>query len=289
MNGVITVSKWLFQQYYYNRVGFVLLLCLLCLFSCKEEEEGCTDITATNWEADKDKSCEDCCTYPKLNLIVEHAYGDTTLFKLREPYTDDSGNVYKVLSIRYYISDFALKANGQDYRVSDSIRVSVVVGDTSSFKKIRNDIILVSSGKTNYPVGTLRPNGEWFDSLSLYIGVAPPFDQVLPASVPNNHPLAPMADSMYWDQQRGYIFQRLLVIPDTMLRDTMLLEIGGADVLKAITLPYGKIAKPGLNVDIRLKVDYQIWFKGINFATDTPEIIKEKIVSNIAESFSIKP
>jgi hypothetical protein len=285
MNGVITASKCFFQQYCYNLTGFVLL-CLLCLLSCKEEQDGCTDITASNWEADKDKACEDCCTYPKLNLIVEHAYGDT-LFKLREPYTDDSGNVFKVLSIRYYMSAFALKANGQDYETSDSIRVSIVMSDTSTQAYIRNDIILLSSGNTKYPIGTLRPNGEWFDSLSLHIGVAPPFDQVLPASVPSNHPLAPKSDSMYWDRERGYIFQRLLIIPDTMLQDTMLLEIGGADLLQAITLPYGQVAKPGFDVDIPLKVDYQIWFKGINFAVDTPEIIKEKIVSNIAESLSI--
>jgi hypothetical protein len=263
-------------------------LCLLCLTSCKEEQDGCTDITAINWEADIDKSCEDCCTYPKLNLVVEHAYGDT-LFKLREPYTDDSGNVFKVLSIRYYMSAFALKANGQVYKVSDSIRVSIVMDDTSALTYIRNDIILLSSGNKEYPIGTLRPNGERYDSLSLHIGVAPPFDQVLPGSVPSNHPLAPKADSMYWDRDRGYIFQRLLIIPDTMLRDTVLLEIGGADLLQAITLPYGETTKPGFDVDIPLKVDYQLWFKGINFATDTPEMIKDKIVSNIAQSFSITP
>ncbi|MFK7937729.1 MAG: hypothetical protein AB8G22_29700, partial [Saprospiraceae bacterium] len=50
-------------------------------FSCGEPKVGCLDIAATNFGADSDDPCEDCCTFPNLKIQFIHriSQGDTLI------------------------------------------------------------------------------------------------------------------------------------------------------------------------------------------------------------------
>lgn len=265
---------------------FSLLVLLTLISSCKEEEEGCTDIAATNWSSIADKSCESCCSYPDLQLTFTHAYADTT-FKLGDPYTDDFDNVFSVSSLKYYLSDMTYYGEGEAFRVSDSITASAIVSGVSSTVSIGDDVVLVTLGVSTATVGSIRANGEFVDSITFELGVAQLLNSIDPNSVPNTHPLSETTNDLYFDSDSGYIFQRLVIIPDTAVTDTLTLEIGGDDLLQSLTLPLEQRAVAGFDLSIPINVDYKCWFTGINFAADTEEIIKEKIVSNIAKSFSV--
>ncbi|MFT5264524.1 MAG: hypothetical protein ACI8YQ_003270 [Polaribacter sp.] len=276
------------NSFFSNETLFWSVLLLLCFFtSCKDDIEGCKDINASNWNASADSSCEDCCIYPELKLNISHAYGNTT-FRYREPYKDVALNVFTVLSIRYYLSDFSLTTDMETYVVTDSLETTTIVdGVVSENTAIHDDASFVTVGTSTTSLGDFPSNNLFLDSLSFYLGLSQPLNSVDPGSVPNSHPLAPKADSMYWDESRGYIFQRLAIIPDTAVADTLILEIGGDDLLRKITLAYGKTTLTGFDQNISIKIDYKCWFTGINFAMDREDVLKEKIVSNMSKSFSI--
>ena len=52
-----------------SRISLCLYV-VLSLTACFEPQEGCTDIAATNFDASADENCTDCCTYPKLQLLM---------------------------------------------------------------------------------------------------------------------------------------------------------------------------------------------------------------------------
>ena len=110
-----------------------------------------------------------------------------------------------------------------------------------------------------------------------------------PSTLAASHPLAPKADSLHWDIERGFIFQRIGIVPDTTTanRDTILLEIGGDELLQSVDLAYETVLTPGEDVTIPLKIDYLTWFTGINFADGNQEEWKDSIVSKMSKSFSI--
>ncbi|MFK7809498.1 MAG: MbnP family protein [Saprospiraceae bacterium] len=264
----------------------LLLCCILSIISCKEDKEGCKDITASNWDASADKSCEDCCTFPSLKFEWTHVYADTS-FSYGDPLTDEFDNVYTITSIRYYLSNISFTTNGEEYLVTDSITASVYADTGFVEQEVRDDVLFVTQGTSTSTVGDFRSNGQFLDSLTLSIGVVQPLNSVGPGSVPNTHPLAPKADSMYWDVTRGYIFQRIKIVPDTAMTDTLLLEIGGDAVVQTTTLPYGQSTVSGFDLSVPLKIDYKCWFEGINFAEATEEEMEAQIVTNLAKGFSV--
>lgn len=263
---------------------FVILLCFST--ACKDKTEGCKDFLAENWDASADTSCEDCCSYPSLNLTFSHVYGDTT-FRYGTAYQDSALNFYKITSIRYYLSDFRLTAGTENYRVTDSLETTIFLNGEAESATIHDDAVFAAVGSSTISIGEFPTRDLYLDSLSFSVGLSQTLNSVNPGSVPNSHPLAPKPDSMYWDESRGYIFQRLEIIPDFSIQDTITLEIGGDDLLRTVNLAYGKTTSTGFDQEIPITVDYRCWFTGINFAMDTEAEMKEKIVNNIANCFSI--
>ena len=266
----------------------LFLAFIFVLHSCKEPKEGCMDINASNWDAEADKPCDDCCSYPLLQFSFTHLFADT-LFDYGDPFTDDFGNVYSILSIRYYLSDIFIKTNDDIYHVSDSIQIVLLDNTQRDTTFVRDDVLFITKGVGTATVGTFQKSNLFFDSLFFTIGLPEPYNRIDPASVPATHPLAPKADSMYWTPSEGYIFQRIVLLPDTSnVADTFLVEIGGEEALVNLALELGQSGLPGINLTIPLEVDYKKYFAGINFANHNPTEIKHIIVSNMANCFSVR-
>jgi len=99
--------------------------------------------------------------------------------------------------------------------------------------------------------------------------------------------LAIDSDSMYQSREAGYIFAKIGIVTDTMLMDTTLYRITGNSNLMEKRFDWNQELVRGTNVVIPIKIDYREWFTGINFATETPEMIKEKFVTNLTKAFFI--
>ncbi|MEL6864529.1 MAG: MbnP family protein [Bacteroidota bacterium] len=265
---------------------FLLLLLLSGLPACFESEEGCLDIAATNFDASADDPCPDCCTYPSLQLSINHQMGDTVL-RFGDPYVTDGNELFRVARIRFYLSELELWQDGQYLGVSDTLVIDTDNGPDTTMLTISDNFALINRNQFNYTFGNVSFNGT-FDSLRFKVGLDAQVNGADPVSIPSGHPLEVSTDSMYFNVDSGYVFNQIWLQKDTTANtDTTYLSIGLNERLVEVALPIDVSFSPGFDVDIAIDIDYLTWFTGINFVDDSDDDLVTKIVSNTAQAFSL--
>ncbi len=267
----------------------LLLLVIVLLTACYEPQEGCLDVTATNFEADADDECPDCCQYPFLKLMLTHTMGDTSL-TLGGIYQNpmDPDQYFKLINARFYLSDLKLvRSDGTLRGVNDQISLTVLddqgIDETIS---VEDNFNLISRTSFNLTLGDFRAPAN-YDSLKFYVGIPQPANSADPSLVTTDHPLQADA-SLHSTRTEGYVFMDLLLTRDSLpVTDTLSLKIQGDQNLIGVALENVQTVNPGFDAEISLTIDYLEWFRGINFAVDTEAEMIDKIVNNAANAFSI--
>jgi len=272
-----------------NKTGWLLVLLSTLLLvgqACFEPEEGCLDLDATNYFAKADDPCADCCQYPELAFNITHKFGDISLRLPDTLLTLDSSQYFRLLQFQYYISDFQLIEMGEaPLGVNEQIILALSQNGMLSRDTLEDNFSLVTTSSFSFPIGEIRTSGT-FDSISFYVGVPAPANWAIPDSVTSGHPLANV--SMHQGLDTGYIYNRVLLQRDTFSSlDTIQIEIEELPSLVEVALPINLFLPLGTNLTINLEVDYKTWLKGINFVVDSDDVIRQKIVNNTAEAFSI--
>ncbi|MBK7805012.1 MAG: hypothetical protein IPJ51_01650 [Saprospiraceae bacterium] len=83
------------------------IMIIFSLSSCYTRNEACLDTIATNYDVTADDDCDACCIYPTMSLNVSHMAGDS-VFSPQKMYTNDLGQNYQLLDVRFYLSAFDL-------------------------------------------------------------------------------------------------------------------------------------------------------------------------------------
>ena len=258
----------------------LLLLGLVILPACLQKEEACLDNRATNYDASADQACEDCCNFPSLRLEVLHRIRDTVLLNGGiYPHASPRTDSFQVNQIVFYLSELHLEWTARSEGVINTVVVDLQDGSTQT---LEDNFNLVSRDNGfDYTVGDYLATGS-FDRISFYVGLTEIPNQAIPGSLPDGHPLA---DSMYLNDQSGYIFSRISLVPDLISGDTVIYEISPSEAIK-VELDFPLEIELSFDVTIPLKIDYWEWLKGIDFDAE-PEVIEDSIVSNMAKAFSI--
>jgi len=266
-----------------------------CTFGCYEKQEGCLDIAATNFEVEADRECDECCSYPSLQVTFAHrvrSVQQDTFFNLNlgdSLYTLNGIDFFRFDNIRFYISDFQLiQADGTALTTSDQIELTLFDNGDTLAQNVTDDFALVT--RTNVSpitIGTIRPEGD-FSGIRFNVGVTTPANHADPTAFPNNHPLAEEND-LHWSIDSGYVFNRIALFRDTMASDTIptVLEIGTDELLRTVELDYPFPLKIGFDVTVALQIDYLAWFQGVDIRNDSEAAMIEKIVENITNSFTV--
>lgn len=279
--------------------GPLLLLLTLCLTStaCYQSIEGCLDPNAINYGLDVDRECDDCCTYPQLYIRLVNRWTDAdTTFLINynsTAYEDGGGHAFTIDRITYYLRDFALiRSSGAAVYPTDTVLVqqrssSGVVEETY----VRDDYLLINPGVSpSLSVGTLRENGD-FSQLRFQLGLVPATDEILPGSLPENHPLSLLDSSMYLLDEARYLSNRLDLERRQAGNTTPLLLSYGSErpsVSFVLDLPANFSLPAGFNVQITMEVNYAEWFRQVQSITTAtePEILSG-IVAGLPNSFSV--
>jgi len=252
-------------------------LCLLVLPSCLEKEEGCRDVNATNFAADAERDCEDCCTFPDISFEIDHAVGDTFL-RYGDTVLFDNKSV-NIIEASFYVNGIFLTGLDQIISVSDQITLTDRAGNTN----LTTDDVEIISRNINsfsYEIGSFSGQGN-YEELNFQLGLTPVQSASNPASVATTHPLS-SSNGLFSLPDSNYVFTRLRLV-----------NLANGDTLRYdlttpvnINLPYEVTINRGFDLDIPIKVDYLKWIEGINF-DDNPDIIKSTIVANLPNAFSI--
>lgn len=287
-------------------IRYFIYVTLSVLFwsSCAEKEQGCLDINAANYDVTADESCctpniEDCCcTYPTLTLTVQHKLGKDSLnnnadfaFNRIQTVEVDSSHFFIVNDIRFYISNLQLIAtDGTSVGVTDSMTIDVVNGENNlEVATVENNFSLIKRTQTDYTIGNYIGINT-FDSIRFNIGIQEPTNHLLLESLPENHVLnGSDADSLYIDIEEGFVFNKMSIQKDTFA-ETLATELNIND-LSTTTLPLTNVisVNKGNNVTINLRINYLEWFKGIKFAVDSDDSVKNQVFSNTINVFEVVP
>jgi hypothetical protein len=260
---------------------------IIIMASCGADEEGCLDIQGTNFDVSSDIACSDCCTFPTLSMRINHVKDDSLTFSLDEAYLDANNTPFVVNSVQFYVSELELvRSNGETATISDEI--TVTLNDNSAIDLTDNvELYIKNIGTyTEEDFGEVKVTGT-FTKIRFYVGLNNPTNQVLPASVTSEHPLAAQTESMYWNTTDGYIFNKIGVQTDTADATITTYEIGTDGNQVLVELDYPLNISSGFDVDLNVNLDYGKLLEGINFQLDDAATVISKIIGNTADSFSV--
>ncbi len=270
-----------------------VLLLALSGFACEEVEEGCLDRRAFNYDVSVDEACSDCCIYPQLQLTVRNqiTQGDTSLsLQYGQPYVDDFGNAFRFDLVQLYISNLTfVLADGTEIGTDEQIDLPTLnsQGDTvfltiaDNFMLFPGDVPRTSSPGTSTRSGSVQKS-------RLLLGLTETINETIPEALPEGHPLSPQFDSMYLDQDQGYIYYRLRLFRDTIPADTIPLDIQ-ITTPERFELEFDTPVEwtPGFNLRLTLNLNYAAWFSGLDVRNDPVELLEDKLVANLPTAFSV--
>jgi hypothetical protein len=250
---------------------------LIAVMTSCRKKEGCMDTTATNFDAEAEKECDNCCTYPAdtvgtLALEFEHL-GNGNPFSYDSVYTDDFGNDYKFTRVQYYVSGVMLEDHvGAMSDVSEYLLVS----PTTSFYDLK-DVIA----------------GHYHD-LHFVVGL----DSATNHGDPSNYtsgPLAFQTPSTHWSWSSGYIFIMLEGQVDSdndgTFEGTFTFHIGTDNYKSSVAVSYNQELTNGDN-HLHLNADYTNFITGIDLSTENMThtmdnmMLANKVKANVSSVFS---
>lgn len=279
-----------------HRLSFatcIIFLLTFCIFlsSCDEPKTGCLDIAATNFAADADDPCEDCCTFPTLKIQFLHriTQGDTTLnLQYDSAYTINGTDFFRIKNIRYILSDLEfVRADGSAVTVLDTVELTIpnAPGDTTLKTRPDNFVVVEADNFQAITVANYRESGN-FVGLQFNIGIPEPDNQAIPTSLVDDHPLN--SDSLYLGTGLGYIFNEFSFVRDTTpTTKCELVQINGESQLKTISLDTTFTARESFDVQVILAVDYAEWLTTVDISNHSTTKIAEEITTNINKSFTL--
>lgn len=256
---------------------FYFLLILLGLSGCLAKEEGCLDTLATNFEANADESCDDCCSYPTLTLSITHAVGDTTL-NYADTITVDNQS-FRIIETSFYAYLFELKNSTETLGIQDTVQLTT---KDSVVNTVTDDIQLISRNTSSfsYSTGTFAGSGSFTD-FGFNLGLSPEMAATNPTTVSDTYPLSD-ENGLFSLPDSNYVFTRIRLI-NTTNDDTLQYDL---NTTTDINLSYNVTVEKGENLTIPLKIDYLKWLEGINFASSQADN-EAIIVQNLSNAFSI--
>lgn len=263
--------------------GFI---CLLLFFSlgCYENEDGCQDITASNFDALADFPCEDCCTYPNVSLVVRHRV-DTLNWNSSFKIYNGVGDTFKIISAALLVNNVELQQAAGVLKVTDTETFYFDNNGTLETQTLTDDFVGIRTGSNNFTVGSHQGQND-VSAISFDLGLPASLSQITPFELPASHPLD--SSGGYWSETTGYYGGYLDILYDTMTMDTVRYRLPvelmpGFQADTTFTIEYGA------NIELDLIIDYLSWTAGINFVEiggNEAEVV-QAIVNNLPNAISL--
>lgn len=258
----------------------VVVFVVIGMTSCYSPVEGCLDPEAKNYSIAGDEDCDDCCTYPLVNLSIYHQNGDTTFF-LGDTLVNNLGQEYSIIKYVYFLSDFKIQTSEGVIEVQDSLQLNVDEGTIW----VKDDVIRVSRSTFTYALGTAIFDGGG-EELTFTVGLSEALSKNRFTSEISKHPITTDPDSLYREEFGDYVFQRIQVAQGDSLRDTVLYDI--LERTQEITVPVNFESIRGSDKKILIEALYNKWFEDVDFSSMPKEEIEAAIYAKTGQIFRMR-
>jgi hypothetical protein len=263
--------------------------------SCYQNQEGCLNVRAANFDVTADIPCEDdCCEFPELRLSIQHNFtlpdtNATVRFNIdnNSLYSANGVDSFGLREVRFYISDVMLvRSNGEMVEVEDNINFFYLNGlDTVAVERDDNYALINRQNISTREIGVINTEGR-FSELHFRIGLPEATRNLLPTKLPDSHPLA-LGDSTLYNFDTGEYEVVSLTLIRPALSDTLSIDILESEWQAEVTLPSDFTILTGFDATIAIGIDYRIWWDGLAINQATEEQIKEHLKRTIPASFEL--
>ncbi|MEZ5058577.1 MAG: hypothetical protein R2879_16200, partial [Saprospiraceae bacterium] len=200
----------------------------------------------------------------------------------------DSVAFLKIKKVFFYISDLQLIASdGRLLNVQDSIEIGYLdSGADTLFKEITDNFAIGNRGiLASRTLGEVGAQGS-FQGIQFRVGLKDESRDYLPNKVRAGHPLAFQSDSLNWTETDKYNYQYWEFYRDTLDMDSTVIRITAPNS-NFIQLYEPFELKRGFDVAVSIRIDYLKWWEGIDPKNQDLESIKNALVTNLPQAFSI--
>jgi len=257
---------------------FILSISLFTLPSCYERQEGCIDLNAVNFNPIADDAC--CCNYPTLSFQLQHRYGaDSIRFFADSTYFLNSGVPFKVLSLELLADElFLIDGEGNIVRVEEKIEFEDNKGESCP---CIDDVFLINPRNLSTSPGTISKPGT-YESIRFSSGLSGKWSGTMPSDYPSGHPL--VVESRYdVENEKYHYLQTTLVFPDT--GDTV--RLNSTTFRQQLDFEGPFEFTRAQNTTLRLLIDYQIWFNGIENVISDPQLMEQLLSQNFINALNL--
>lgn len=247
-----TIRKITAPDYSVWHLAGVLLIMLSS--GCNTRVEGCLDVNAKNFDLNGERPCNDCCTYPSMQLSLTQKWNDEN-FNNADTLLDPQSQPYIITDLRYFLTTWSWIDDEGNQSTVDSVEVDC----NGSKWKYTPDILIIDTRKFLYTLGTIRV-APLLVSVHASLGLTEDYtcldktDPKTPAAVTDQSPL--------WNAQSGKLEAIRLIVRRSLDLET--LDTVYVDVHFDTTLVYDYQLENGKDSPLALSVNYAQWFKDVN-------------------------
>lgn len=234
-----------------------VLLCLVALTACSDTQEGCLDYRALQIDIYAESACDDCCTYPRLNLqqlpgrIVD---GKRQLITRDSLLVRRNGDTTRLTALVYFLHDLELEfADGRLYPLQDTFSFRQNTSDQFVLQT-RSLLRAAPLQRAQLQTGQLLDTGEVV-ALRAKFGLPSEYTIGRPLGQTRALPLALLQDSLLYDPSPGrlggYRSAYLRTVDLDGQRDSSWVD-GGASIDLRYALPGDTLLRRSRNLNLTL-------------------------------------
>ncbi|WP_420461344.1 MbnP family protein [Neolewinella sp.] len=191
------------------------LLLTLCAAGCYEDQTGCIDPDAANYDLQADLGCLDCCTYPAYSLRITPRWEDEAVIAgQRYPYRA-AGDSFTLVRFRYYLGELQLRSATTELpEPNRPVQLNTLVGSDTTTVTLNGNYLLATTTPTTTNIGTLRTGTAGLTALTGTYGLPDRYRTVVPFLAPTGDALRTQPGRLNYNDGRGYVQARLEYVLD---------------------------------------------------------------------------
>lgn len=232
--------------------GISLMFAVLLGIGCYSYQEGCQDLSATNYKLDADYTCEDCCTYPSINFTLSHRLGAQNYHR-DSILLDASSTPFKLEHIYFFIHEFQFNFSDQSVSKVDET-IAFLTPDNKQIKAT-DDYQFVTPSLSSIRIPNIKKSGV-IEQCQFEIGVPHNY-------IPSNASSALRKNDSLYMADTGYVQMGFSIAYGDSFKIKKNIEIVGTDNTYSPLFDVN-IEKPiRKDVTLNMVLDYQLLFADI--------------------------
>jgi hypothetical protein len=257
--------------------ALIIIALSISLMACYDRKEGCFDPLADNFDVTVDDECDDCCTFPGIELRPIAINGLDSTYEVSDIIINDLAERFKIIDCRFYISAAKI------YEKGIFITSPKMIQDSISKKNFIDDINILRAQDRSVKLGQYKYSGQP-DSVSFVLGLSEEVLKGVYTSVPSSHPLS--RSSRITDDIEKPLWMSITIASVAPQPDTIFVGISATPTVLNISSKQIKANKPGSSLTFPVYLDYTALLKSIRIQDDK-QVIESKLRSNLSRYFRV--